>query len=105
MATDIQVYGTDWCRLTFDVREYLMNRRLAHEFHDIDRDRQALDLVLALTDGRRRFPVVTIRERVLTNPTRLDLQRVLEDYGIRPENSRRGRPIAPVSTPSRSRRR
>ena len=38
MATETQVYGTDWCRLTFGVREYLTNARLAYDYHDVDRE-------------------------------------------------------------------
>jgi len=103
MATEIQVYGTDWCGLTFGVREYLTNARLTYDYHDVDREPQAEELMLALTDGRRRFPVVVVRKRVLTNPTRGELQRVLDDHRIRPERDRRRRAIAENSTPSSSR--
>jgi mycoredoxin len=84
MASDVQVYGTDWCGLTFSLREFLTNARIAYEFHDVDRDPAASELMLAINDGRRRFPLVFVRERVLTNPTRAELRRVLDDQRIRP---------------------
>ena len=104
MATEIQVYGADWCGLTFGVREYLTNARLAYEYRDVDREPQAEELMLTLTDGRRRFPVVVVHKRVLTNPTRGELQRVLDDHRIHPEPDRRRRAIAENSIPSSSRR-
>src|SRR5262245_63855673 len=47
-----------------------------------------LELMLAVTDGRRRFPIVIVQERVLANPTRVELQRVLDDCRIQPEVAR-----------------
>jgi hypothetical protein len=38
MASDVQVCGTDWCGVTFRVREYLTNSNIEYEYHDIDRD-------------------------------------------------------------------
>ena len=104
MAAEIQVYGADWCSLTFGVREYLTNARLAYEYHDVDRELQAEELMLTLTDGRRRFPVVVVHTRVLTNPTRGELQRVLDDHRIHPEPDRRRGAIAKRAMPSSSRR-
>jgi mycoredoxin len=80
VTSDIQVYGTDWCGLTFGVREYLTNARLAYDFHDVDRDPAAHELMLAMTDGRRRFPLVVVSEYVLVNPSRADLQHALNEY-------------------------
>lgn len=101
MAIEIQVYGADWCGLMFGVREYLTNARLTYDYPDVDREPQAEELMLALTDGRRRFAVVVVRKRVLTNPTREELQP--DDHRRRPEPDRRRRAIAENSTPSSSR--
>ena len=62
MARDIQVYGTDWCTVTFGVREYLMRARLTYQYHDIDRDPDAERFVLAANEDRRRFPVIVVRD-------------------------------------------
>jgi hypothetical protein len=88
--------------LTFGVREYATDLRLTYDYHDDDREPQVEELMLALTDGRRRFPLVVVRKRVLTNPTREELQRVLDDQRMRPEPGRRRRAFAENSTPSSS---
>jgi glutaredoxin len=94
VANEIQVYGAGWCGLTFRIREYLMNARMTYDFFDIDRDPQAHEIVLAMTDGRLRFPVIVIDHHVLTDPTMTELQRVLEAHAIRP--TRRSSPRAPA---------
>ncbi|HWW82571.1 MAG TPA: hypothetical protein VNZ26_03155 [Vicinamibacterales bacterium] len=38
MASDVQVCGTDWCGVTFRVREYLTNSNIEYDYHDIERD-------------------------------------------------------------------
>ena len=87
MASDIQVYGTDWCGLTFGVREYLTTSRLAYDYYNIDQDPRAQEFVLAMNDGRLRLPMVVVQERIITNPTVAELQRVLDGYSIRPDVS------------------
>ena len=83
VTSAIQVYGTGWCALTYRVREYLMNARLAYEFFDIDHDQSANAFVLAATEGRRRFPLVVVEDDVMTVPTIPQLQRVLVAHDIR----------------------
>ena len=87
MASDIQVYGTDWCGLTFGVREYLTTSRLAYDYYNVDRDPRAQEFVLAMNDGRLRLPMVVVQERVITNPTVAELQQVLDGHRIRPDLS------------------
>jgi glutaredoxin len=70
MPNKIQVYGAAWCGLTYRLRQYLTNARIAHDFHDVDRDMGARELMLVFTDGRRRFPLVVVCTRVLGNPSR-----------------------------------
>jgi len=83
MANDIQVYGTDWCGLTYKVRRYLTEGRFEYDYVNIDHDQSAEEFVLATNDGRRSFPIVVIEDRVVTNPTVADLRRVLEEHGMR----------------------
>jgi len=104
MAKDIQVYGTDWCGLTFGVREYLTNSHLAYDYYDIDRDSHAQEFVLAMNDGRRRLPMVVVQERIITNPTVAELRRVLDEHSIHPASSAPRRPIAGSAPSGRFRR-
>ena len=84
MDSEIQVYGTSWCGLTFRVREYLMKAHLTYEFFDIERDPKAREFVWAMTDGHLRFPLVVIEHQLVTEPTVAELQRVIDAHEIRP---------------------
>lgn len=83
MATDIQIYGADWCGLTRAIREYLTRNRIDYSYFDIEHDADAQAFVTAMGDGRR-FPLVVIEQKVLIVPRTLDLQRVLDEYRIGP---------------------
>ena len=76
------VYGTDWCRLTFSVREYLMNSRVDYDYFDIDRDSGADEFVRTMNDGQRRYPVVVVAEHTVTNPTPTELGNMLRDHRV-----------------------
>lgn len=88
MTIGIEVYGTDWCRLTFVVREFLTRSRVEYDYYNIDRDSDAHDFVISMNDGRRRFPMVVFQERILTNPTLADLQKLLDDNRVPPRRRR-----------------
>jgi glutaredoxin len=88
MANGIQVYGTDWCGVTFGVREYLTNSRIPYDYFNIEHDRHADEFVLAMNDGRRRFPLIVVEERILTSPTINELRQVLNEYRVRPATPR-----------------
>jgi glutaredoxin-related protein len=89
VAIAIQVYGTDWCRLTCVVREYLTRSRVDYDYFNIDQDATAHDFVVSMHDGRRRFPLVVSEERVLTDPTLADLEKLLDGTRARPRRRRR----------------
>jgi len=89
MTNGIQVYGTNWCGVTFGVREYLTNSHIPYDYYNIEQDRHADEFVLAMTDGRRRFPLIVVEERVLTSPTLDELQQVLDAYRVRASDSQR----------------
>ena len=83
MASDIQVYGTDWCGLTNGVRRYLTAGHFEYDYFNIDDDHAAEAFVLATNHGRRRFPIVVIEDRVVTTPSVAELRRVLDQHGMR----------------------
>lgn len=88
VTSDIQVYGTTWCSLTYRVREYLMHARLTYRFLDIDHDHRADEFVLSAMNGRRRFPLVVVGDDVIPDPTISELRRVLDAHRIGPERHR-----------------
>jgi glutaredoxin len=87
MTTSIQVYGTDWCRLTFGVREYLINSRVDYDYFDIERDPLADELVRTVNDGLQRYPVVVIEDQSVTNPTLAELDALLRDHRVETRSS------------------
>jgi glutaredoxin len=104
MASDIQVYGTDWCGLTFGVREYLTNSHMAYDYYDVEQDARAHEFVLAMNDGRRRLPMVVVEERIIINPTVAELQRLLDKHRVRPKSPIERRRLALPTLAGRSRR-
>jgi mycoredoxin len=84
MANAIQVYGTDWCGLTFSVREFLMKSRIPYDYYDIEQDPSAEEFVRTVSDGRRRFPLVLVDEEIIMNPTLKEVQRVLSEQRVSP---------------------
>ena len=102
MDSEIQVYGTSWCGLTFRVREYLMKARLTYEFFDIEGDPKAREFASAMTDGRLRFPIVVIAHQLVTEPTIAELQRVIDAHAIRPmrRRSRKDASLETITLPS-----
>jgi glutaredoxin len=100
VASDILVYGADWCGLTRGVREYLTNSRFDYDYFDADRDGDANRFVLAVNDGHLRFPVVVVEDQVVTQPTIAILQRAINEHGLQPEIRRfAGSRRAPSKTP------
>ena len=94
MGTSIQVYGTDWCRLTYGIREYLTNSRVDYDYFDIERDPTADECVRAMNDGRQRYPVVVFEAHAVTSPTLAELGRLLRDATIS-EEADEGQPVIP----------
>ena len=82
MASGIQVYGTDWCRLTFAVREALVQSRVTYDYFNVEHDPRADEFVRTMHDGQRRYPMVVIGERVITNPSLSYLRTILERYSL-----------------------
>ncbi len=83
MENAVHVYGTDWCGVTSALRRYLTTSKIPCEYHNIEQDRLADEFVLTMNDGRRRFPLIVLEERILISPTLVELQRALNAHGIR----------------------
>jgi glutaredoxin len=80
----LRVYGTNWCRLTFAVREYLMQSQVEYDYFDIDHDREAEELVRRMNHGERRHPMVIVNDHAVTNPTRAELRTMLAWHCVDP---------------------
>jgi mycoredoxin len=58
MATKVELYGTQGCPFTGELREHLLWEDADFEEHDVESDPEALARMLALTGGRRAVPVL-----------------------------------------------
>ncbi|GAC1653876.1 MAG: hypothetical protein NVS9B12_04160 [Vulcanimicrobiaceae bacterium] len=60
----LELYGTQSCPYTGELREDLEFRGEAFVEYDVESDPQALERMLALTDGKRTVPVLVADGRV-----------------------------------------
>jgi mycoredoxin len=60
----IELYGTQSCPFTGELREQLLWDGADFEEHDVESDPQALERMLALTAGQRAVPVLVEDGRV-----------------------------------------
>lgn len=58
MATSIVVFGSEQCKDTTRVREFLTNRKVPFQFVNIDKDRAAEEKVKQWNKGKRVTPTV-----------------------------------------------
>jgi thioredoxin reductase (NADPH) len=55
---DLEVYGAPWCPHCRRTKQFLDAQRVAFEYHDIDRDPEAVETLERLQDGGRTIPMV-----------------------------------------------
>ena len=82
-ASNITVYGSDNCEDTQRTRAFLDSKGTPYEYVDIDRNKEAEQLVKDENDGKRRTPLVQVcigtECRVLRVPSDQDLDAALRD--------------------------
>jgi glutaredoxin 3 len=64
MAIQTELFGTRSCPYTGELREHLLWEGIDFVEHDVEGDPEALQRMLALTDGRRSVPVLVEDGRV-----------------------------------------
>jgi glutaredoxin 3 len=64
IAGRVELYGTNACPYTGELREHLEWNRVAFTEYDVEIDAGARDRLLALTGGRRTVPVLVEDGRV-----------------------------------------
>lgn len=79
---DIHVYGADWCLLTGGFRTYFKRKDLPFTYHNIEEDQQAKEAVLAMNNGKLKFPMVVVGKVVMKNPPIDELESALTTEGI-----------------------
>ncbi len=83
MDAGITVYGTDGCKETQRVREFLDARGASYQYVNIEHDKSAEEMVKKENDGKPRTPLVQVcvgtECRVLRMPSNQDLDAAVRD--------------------------
>lgn len=82
MPPVVTVFGAAWCEDTSRTRRLLRRLGVAHRYHDVDLDLEALERATTLNHGVRRTPVVLLAEQVLVEPSNEALTRTVVDEGL-----------------------
>ncbi len=62
---DLELFGTQSCRYTAELREELLWQEREFTEHDVEADPAALERMLALTGGQRTVPVLVENDKVV----------------------------------------
>lgn len=65
----IRVYTTNWCSDCWRAKRFLRDSKIEFEEIDIEQDDEAVQLVMAKNDGKRRVPTFEIDGAYYGNPT------------------------------------
>lgn len=80
--SDVKVYGANWCGLTVRTLHHLDSLGVAYDYVDVDQDPQASEWVKSQNNGREKKPTLDIGGRVITNPSKAELEAVLRDQQV-----------------------
>ena len=78
MPNNIKVYGADWCGLTRMTLRHLDELGAKYEYIDVDNDPAASEWVKQQNNGKEKKPTLDIDGKVLTAPSRRQLEEVLK---------------------------
>ena len=65
---NIKVYGADWCSDCISAKNFLKSKDIEFEYIDITDDKQAINFVEKVNNGRRVIPTLVIDGIIHTNP-------------------------------------
>ena len=82
MASQVTVYGADWCGDTVRTLRQLDRRGVDYEYVDVDEDSEGERKVIEFNQGKRRIPLVEIASdngeaRRLSVPSESELEGAL----------------------------
>lgn len=73
----VVMYSAEWCGDCKMVKDFFAKYDIAYEQHDIDTEDGALDTMLALTNGSKAIPAITIGDTLVQEPTYEELEELL----------------------------
>ena len=78
----IKVYGADWCGDTRRTLQQLDQLGVRYEYINVEQDAKASAWVKEQNDGKERKPTVDVNGRVLSVPSREELETALRENGL-----------------------
>ena len=73
----IRVYTTQWCPDCWRAKRFLKENEVAFDEIDIERDEEAVRLVMEHNDGKRRVPTFEVDGSYYGNPTIPELANIV----------------------------
>ena len=80
--SNVKVYGAGWCGLTVRTLHHLDSLGVPYDYIDVDEDPAASEWVKKQNNGREKKPTLDIDGRVLTNPSKSELESVLREVQV-----------------------
>lgn len=73
----VRVYTTQWCSDCWRAKRFLREKGVEFTEVDIEQDAQAVELVMAKNDGKRRVPTFEVDGTYFGNPSIPELARIV----------------------------
>ncbi len=73
----VRVYTTQWCSDCWRAKQFLREKGVEFSEIDIEQDDEAVELVMAKNDGKRRVPTFEVDGAYYGNPTIPELARIV----------------------------
>lgn len=75
---NIKIYGADWCSDCVQAKNFLDSKGVYYEYIIITDNKQAIDLVENINNGKRVIPTIIIDGKSYSNPGINGLMKILE---------------------------
>jgi glutaredoxin len=75
----VKLYGAGWCEDTRSTRAHLDAMGVVYQYIDVDRDPEARQWVIEHSEGDQVIPAVAVGARVLVEPDKAQLDKLLRD--------------------------
>ena len=78
----VKVFGAGWCGLTVRTLHHLDSLGIPYQYVDVDEDPAASEWVKSQNNGREKKPTLEIGSRVVTNPSKSQLETILREEQV-----------------------
>jgi len=81
MQNRILVYGTKWCGDCLRTRRCLDNAQIEYDFIDIDKEKSAAKIVMAINQGNRSVPTIIFPDKtILVEPSNEEILEKIKNH-------------------------